>query len=127
MADEAPKTEEVTVEPSPPKIEFVNADKRSITVDLDWPILVDGEEISQVSIKRASAKDVQHFIERSIIGGEPMVPPFIDCSIDVWDAMDDDDQQKLDKASMPFIPRRLQTLRDRIDGQASNDGGNTSD
>lgn len=83
---------------------------RSVEVSLEWPVEHDGVTVDKIVVRRATGREVEQFI-RAVMSakeGEPAPkPPFLDCPIEVYDQLDDDDRLRLEEAMLPFLPRRL--------------------
>lgn len=89
---------------------FISPKERSKVVDLDWPIEVNGVVWERVTVRRVTGGEVAAFISAvaSMDDSEPRPPmPVIECPMDVYEAMDDDDRLKVEQEALPFIPRRL--------------------
>jgi len=100
--------------PRSPKIAFVDSDKRSRSVDLDWPLMVDGAELKTIVVRRLTVQQVSEFVE-GLHGADAKFihfPMFFRADgerIDnaVLDALDDDDASRLLEVSADFLPRRF--------------------
>jgi len=91
---------------------------RRKAIKLDWPVEFDGKIYESVDIKRCSGAEVDDFLERIRNGEGAGMPPMIDCPIEVWDAMDDDDRFKVDKEGWVFFPLRLREFMPSNPGQS---------
>lgn len=109
-----------------PKPVFDDASSREKLIQLEYPFTLDGERIEAIKVRRCSAGEISQYIEGLMNGEGSLVPPTIECSDVVWDGMDDDDQTTVEEAAEAFTPRRLLKLMEKIEQQASSDGGNTS-
>lgn len=89
-----------------PKATIVSATPRSIQVPLKYPVEFDGKVWDEVMVRRVSGKEVETFVAATI-NGEAVVPPMIECPLEVFEAMDDDDRLVLEEAAVPFSPRRF--------------------
>ena len=113
-----------------PKPVFDEADARQKWVDLDHPFTLDGVRWERVPVRRCTAKEVSDYIDAFLSGNAAdIMAPMIGCPVEVFEAMDADDQVKVDDEAKAFTPRRLLKLHEmmaKFDEQASTDGGNTS-
>lgn len=86
---------------------------RTKTVALEWPLVVDGVEVTHVTLRRLTGGEVAAFMkavqEQDKDSPNPMWPN-VDVSQEVYDAFDDDDRLKVDEAAMDFLPRRLRQV-----------------
>lgn len=103
----------------PPVARFVAAAEREKTVPLEWPFEFDGRLIDSVRVRRVSGSEMKEFWEQ-MSRNERFIPPVIDCSQAVWDAMDPDDQETVDAAAEPFMPRRLKAAVKLPSGNGEN-------
>ena len=113
MTDEntAATTEQPAAEPAPgPVAVFVGGPPREKLVPLEWPVEFDGKLWTEIRIRRASGKEVRTYLEQLRTSDADILPPMIDCPIEVWNAMDADDQQTIDLAAMEFTPKRLKAI-----------------
>lgn len=81
-------------------------------VQLDYPVTVDGELITQVRIRRVTGVQVAAFmaaIDDPVLRKE-LVPVVVDCPWSVWSQLDDDDALRIEKAAFDFLPQRLREL-----------------
>lgn len=109
-------------EPLPDKIELIGGN-RFKTVELQWPVLWNGREITAVNIRRMTAKEVGQYIEQIREKDAPARFPMADLPDAVLDELDDDDADRIDAAIMDFLPQRLRRL---IDGTSQSAGDATS-
>lgn len=81
-------------------------------VQLEYPVTVDGELVTQVRIRRVTGVQVAEFM--SAIGdperAKQLVPVVVDCPWSVWSQLDDDDALRIEKAAFDFLPLRLREL-----------------
>lgn len=116
MAEPEKKTDE------PPVARFVAAAEREKIVPLEWPFHFGDRLIDTVRVKRVSGAEMKEFWEQ-MARDERFIPPVIDCSQAVWDAMDPDDQEAVDAAAEPFMPRRLKAAVKLSSGNGENTSG----
>lgn len=100
MAEEAEVKKEARI---------VSPKERSRDVPLDYPVEFHGKVYDTITIRRASAKEVSDFIDAvsKSPDGVEVKAPMIDCPLEVYEAMDDDDRLRLEEALLPFLPLRL--------------------
>lgn len=91
----------------PPVARIVSPKEREKMVPLEYPVEFDGTLYTEIRVHRVTGKEVQAFMDRLKAGDDSAIAPMIDCPQQVWEAMDDDDQEAVDKAARPFWPRRL--------------------
>ena len=94
-----------------PVARFVDADRRSETVMLDWPINYDGKVYDRLTVRRVTAGEVARFVEA--VRAAPaevratMRLPMVDAPDAVLVAFDPDDDDKVDEVISRFLPRRF--------------------
>lgn len=89
-----------------PVARIVSTKARDRMVEIDFPVEYDGKTYTEIRIRRISGKELQEFftaMDASII----TIPPVVDCPTAVWEAMDADDQEKVEKEALDFFPRKL--------------------
>lgn len=79
---------------------------REKVVTLTYPVEFDGRLYESITIRRITGGEVAGYMDR-LQQGERIMPPVVDCPVDVYEAMDADDQDLVDEAAMDFLPRRL--------------------
>lgn len=99
------KTE--TKEPISAYIE--NPAAREKLVQLQWPVRFGETLVTEIRVRRITGREVQDFFAKLKDGGS-LMPPTVDCSIEVWDALDADDQAEVDREAADFFPRALKAL-----------------
>ena len=92
---------------SPPVARIVATEAREKMVPLQWPVEFDGKLWTEIRVHRVTGKEVAAYFTKMKEGDSSAVAPMVDCPQEVWDAMDDDDQDVVDTAARPFWPRRL--------------------
>lgn len=97
MSDEAKQEEARVIAPR----------KTEDFVELDYPVTVDGEEITKIRIRRATGVQVSEFMAAIGVGNKTIVPPVVDCPWEIWSQLDDDDVLRIEKAAFDFLPQRL--------------------
>jgi hypothetical protein len=102
MADEQTKTVG-----EPPVARIVSPKEREKMVPLEYPVEFDGKLYTEIRVHRVTGKEVETYMNLVRSGNSSAVAPMVDCPQEVWDAMDDDDQEAVDRAARPFFPRRL--------------------
>lgn len=107
---------------APPRAKIISPKERSKLVPLEFPVEFDGKVWSEVEVTRINATELEEYIG-AVRRGEARMPPTVRCPVEVWEAMDADDQDAVDEAAMDFTPRRLRAAVERIRGT----GANTSD
>ncbi|WP_420408706.1 phage tail assembly protein [Hoeflea sp.] len=105
-------TENTEVQPAEkPAAKFLSAKPREKTVTLDHPFEYDGVEVTTITIRRTTGKEINEFLDRvAAASGETVVPPMVQCSLEVWESMDDDDRYKVEMEMVDFFPRRLRDM-----------------
>jgi hypothetical protein len=115
MTDETavPATEQSTAEPVPaPVANFVGGPPREKMIPLEWPVDFDGKLWTEIRIRRASGNEVRDYLVALQASDADILPPMIDCPIEVWNALDADDHETIDLAAMEFTPKRLKAIFD---------------
>ena len=116
MADEK-KTEA----PEIPVARIVSEKPREKLVPIDFPVEFDGIVYEAIKVRRISGKELQTYFDGLGVAGVFNIPPVVDCPMEVWDAMDADDQEKVDEIALAFMPRRLKAAAQLLEapGEAS--------
>lgn len=109
-AEEQPVAE---VAPAP-VAKFIGDLPRDKIVPLEWPIEFDGKLYEAIRIRRVSAKEVRDYLEALRTSEADIMPPMIDCPLEVWSALDADDHDAVDQAAMEFTPKRLKAIFDAV-------------
>lgn len=106
MAQENPET----TEPPIKEAKIVSTRERHLDVAIDWPIEFDGNTYETIRVRRVTGLEVETFLKEigALKGDSPLLkPPMIDCPIEVYEALDDDDRLRVEQAMGAFLPRRL--------------------
>lgn len=111
MADETKQEQPAEM----PVAKIVTDKVREKFIPLEYPVEFDGKLYEQIRIHRVSAQEVSDWIKRLDGDGDQM-PPVVDCPMEVWNALDADDQDTVDKEAMAFTPRRLKEAAGLIQG-----------
>lgn len=112
-------TDPTTHQPPASVARIVSDKPRERMVPLEYPVEFDGVTYDTIRIRRVSGKQMADFFEsvRSTEGN--VMPPVVDCPVEVWDALDADDQFTIDQEAADFMPKRLK------DAMAPAAGGET--
>jgi hypothetical protein len=112
MTDEAISNQEQPgAEPAAvPIAKVIYSGEHEKLVPLEWPIEFDGKVYDQIRVHRVSGKQVRDFLEALRTSEADILPPMIDCPMEVWNALDADDQETVDLAAMEFTPKRLKAI-----------------
>lgn len=103
---------EPAAEPAPaPEPRYTSDALRSKFITLEWPVEFDGKVYHQIRVHRVTGKEMRDFMEKLRTSDGAVMPPMIDCPLDVWEGMDADDQLAIDEAAAEFMPRRLMLLQ----------------
>lgn len=101
-----------------PKIEFApTSPKRFRDVPLAYPLLVDGEEVKKITIRRLISSEVRALQAKMDAGGlmfESLIEPFTDQPQCVLDALDEDDFAAVAEAVLDFLPVKLREELERV-------------
>lgn len=111
MADDK-KTEQPA---AVPVAKIVSDKAREKMVPLEYPVEYDGKVWTEIRVHRVTAGEVSDWIKR-LDSDEDQMPPVVDCPMAVWNALDADDQDTVDKEAMAFTPRRLKAAAELIQG-----------
>lgn len=110
-----------------PVARFITTKLREAFVDLDYPFEFNGVLYEKIKVRRISAQEMSDWEKGLEIGGNP-VPPVVECTPEIWGAMDADDQQKVEEKALDFFPQRLKMMRDIVMAASSRAiAGGTSD
>ncbi len=99
-----------------PPARFIGGKPREVTVPLDYHIEYDGKVYTAITVKRLTVAAVEAFIEEIKAAGkgneEKVMPrlPMFDAPFAVLDALDCDDDDRLQKVVTDFLPRRLRMV-----------------
>lgn len=85
---------------------IVSSAPREKAVPLEYTVEFDGKTYTEVTLRRATGKQIEDYMD-ALGRGERAMPPMMDFPMEVYDAMDDDDRFAVDEAVVPFLPRRL--------------------
>lgn len=104
-----------------PTLRYTAPIEREKMVPLEHPFELNGALWTEIKVRRVTGKEVSDYMDRMRAGDAEAIPPMVDCPIDVWNALDDDDQMAVDEAARPFTPRRLKAAVELIQrlGEAS--------
>lgn len=84
---------------------------RSRTVPLQYPVEFDGKVYDSITVRRMTGSEVAEYISAMSVdiseGTDRAWMPMFDVPREVYEALDDDDLQEVDKAVLDFLPRRL--------------------
>jgi len=105
---------------TPAEPRYTSEAPRSKFVSLEWPVEFDGKVYHQIRVGRVTGKQMRDFLQKLSDGSEDILPPMVECPIEVWNALDADDQQAVDEAAAEFMLKRLKLLHDAA---AALDGG----
>lgn len=87
---------------------------RTRTVPLAYPAeLAGGVIISEVTVRRMTAAEVQEFVAAAAAGQEVRLPMF-SLPSEILDALDPDDFDELNKVATEMLPRRLRRALDAV-------------
>lgn len=98
---------------APKLAKIITPKERHIDVPLEWPVEFDGQVYESVRIRRVTGREVEAFIHAATAAGENSPapkPPMLDCPVEVYEALDDDDRLAVEEALTPFLPRRLKAV-----------------
>lgn len=102
-----------------PVARIVSPKTRSLTVQLEYEVEFDGRAYTTVTLRRISGKEMEDYIEAVAASDKRLLPPMIDCPMEVYEAMDDDDRFAIDQAMRDFMPRRLRATVERVSAPPS--------
>lgn len=108
MTDDAPQNDKPT--PAPPR--FVGGPARSMTIPLEYPVEYDGKVWTEITVRRATAGDVEAFVS-AVHRGETPTLPMTDAPGPLLDALDADDFSAVNAAINDFLPRALRESGDQ--------------
>lgn len=107
----------------PPVARIKNPEGRSKRVPLVYPVEFDGVDWVDIEIRRCTGAEITAYVNSMATGGEFVLPPVIQCPIEVWNGMDADDQFMVDEAAQAFMPRRLKAAVELLSGTGANTSG----
>lgn len=112
MTDET-TTEQPAAEPVA-TARIVYSGEHEKLVPLEWPIEFHDKLWKEIRVHRVSGKEVSDYLKALRTSDADILPPMIDCPIEVWNALDADDQETVDAAAKDFTPKRLKALFDAV-------------
>jgi len=107
------ETTETTAEDKP-VARLVDNPAREAWVDLDWPVQYGDEIIARIRVRRVSGKEVQDYFNGMGKDENFIIPPVIDCAMDIWNVLDAEDQEKIEVRAQDFFPPRLRRVAELI-------------
>jgi hypothetical protein len=120
---QAPEPAAGTIDWSVPAPEIRPADPAawSITVPLDFPLVVDGVRLAEITVRRPTGADIAELMEES--PDEASLPGRLRvriCSIHpaVLAAMWPDDSERVAEASRPFLPRAILDIEAALEAES---------
>jgi hypothetical protein len=109
--DDLTPTEQPAALPAPaPTAKVFYSGEYEKLVPLEWPIEFDGKVYNEIRVHRVSGKEVRDYLEALRTSEANILPPMIDCPIEVWNALDADDHDAVDQAALEFTPKRLKAI-----------------
>lgn len=115
MSEAAEKTVE---QPEIPVARITTTKERDRDVPLEYPVQFGDILYESIHIRRVTGQQIADFSnamqEAARAGGELPIPPVIDCPVEVWNALDADDQAAVDEAAQAFMPRRLKAVAEQL-------------
>jgi hypothetical protein len=102
-------TQHRTTTPAPARIVTDKVTEK--LVPLEYPVEFDGKTWTEVRVHRVTGMAMAVFLEKIRSGADEVMPPMVDCPLEVWNGMDADDQFAVDQAAGEFMPRRLKDLQ----------------
>lgn len=91
-----------------PVAKIVTTIPREKQIALTYPVEFDGQLYEIITIRRITGGEVADYVDR-LKEGARLMPPVVNCPVEVYEAMDADDQDMVDEAAMDFLPHRLKT------------------
>jgi hypothetical protein len=79
---------------------------REVSVTLTWPVKFGDKLYEKITVRRMNVAELAAFIEAAQKNPDVQIPLF-DCPREVIDALDVDDDEKLNEVARDFLPRRL--------------------
>jgi hypothetical protein len=106
------------------EVEYISIEgrPRNEVVKLEWPLIVDGKEWREITVRRMTSAELNKYID----GGFAGAPPNIVAPAEVLDALDAEDGIAITEVANRFMPRRLQPPTASSAGQDSPTGGTTA-
>lgn len=107
-------TEETTAEhpaaaPAPARI--VTETVTESAIPLEYTVEFDGKLSTEVRVHGVTGTAMAAFMDKIRSGDEAVMPPMVDCALEVWEGMDPDDQFAVDQVAAEFTPRCLKDLQ----------------
>ena len=110
-------------QPEIPVARINSPKERERLVPIEYPVEFDGKLYTEIRIRRITGKELEDYFETLGNGKAFQIPPVVDCPVEVWDAMDADNQDAVDAVARAFMPRRLKAAAKLlgVPGEASSD------
>lgn len=110
--------EQKTEQPEIPVARITTTKERDRNVPLEYPVEFAGTLYETIHVRRVTGQQIAEFSnamrEAAQSGKELPIPPVIDCPLEVWNALDADDQAAVDEAAQAFMPRRLKAVAEQL-------------
>lgn len=93
-----------------PKIEFSGGASRKTSITLSWPLLVDGVELQEITVRRLTGGEIAELADRqgdSEMDNATFLATFADQPVEVMNALDVDDFDAVSEQVKVFLPRRI--------------------
>jgi len=108
--------------PDAPEIRPANPGAWSTTVPLDHPLVVDGQTLGSISIRRATGADIAELMEED--PREATLPMRLRALISgvhpaVFGALSADDSERVAEALRPFLPRAVVAIEEALAAEPS--------
>lgn len=108
-----------------PVARIVSTRERERKIPLEFEVEYDGKIYTEITLRRATGKEMEDYMEVLASSKGSVLPPMIDCPMAVYEAMDDDDRYAIDQAMRDFMPRRLRATAESVlapqSGEATSD------
>ncbi len=114
---------EATASTEMPVARIVNLEGRSKTVPLEYPVEFAGAVWDSIEIRRCTGQEIADYFNRMSQSATFVMPPVIQCPVEVWQALDADDQDTIDEAAQAFMPRRLKAAVELLSETGANMSG----
>lgn len=93
---------------------------REELVKLEFPVIYDGKAVDHVRVRRVTVGEIMAYTikaREAADAGKYTLPPVIDCPVELWELLDQDDASAIEEAALRFFPRVLKASLESNDSQ----------
>lgn len=102
-----------------PVAKFVAGRARQKVIPLEWPMEFGGVVYNEVTVRRCTGLEVSEYV-MALASGEDVTFPGIEFPIEVYNALDSDDFDKVDEAVKDFLPQSFRRMAEQAPEASDN-------